>query len=107
MAESTSVDASTDGCTASQIAEVGTHLMSALVVMDRLLADARTGSSERSLYHHLGEASRAVHHALLALNECSEVTKRSPEYRALDGGYSSMISRISGYMSSCNSSSCR
>jgi len=72
MAEKTSIEASADASAASEIAEAGTHLMSALVVVDRLLADARTGSSERSLYHHLGEASRAIHHALLALSECSE-----------------------------------
>jgi len=82
MAESTSIEASTDSSTASQIAQAVTHLRDALAVVDRLLVDTRTGSSERSLYHHLGEASRATHHALLALSECSEVnssgTARAP-----------------------------
>jgi hypothetical protein len=78
MAESASVEENDiELTTASQIADAVGHLRKALAVVDRLILDARTQQSEHGLYHHLGEASRSTHHALIALSECGEVTRVS------------------------------
>jgi hypothetical protein len=75
MAQSTSVERNdTELSTATQIADAVGHLRKALAVVDRLMLDAMTQPSEHALYHHLGEASRSTHHALIALSECSEVS---------------------------------
>jgi hypothetical protein len=52
---------------AIQIAQAATHLKGAMAIVDRLLTETRAGSSEP---YPLGEASRSMHHALLALTEC-------------------------------------
>lgn len=59
---------------AYRIAQAATHLRSALAVVDCLLADAGTRPPEQAVYH-LGEANRSIHHALLALTECVEVSE--------------------------------
>ena len=56
------------------IAQAASHLRNALAVVDCLLADAGTRPPEQAVYH-LGEANRSIHHALLALTECIEVSE--------------------------------
>lgn len=71
MAESTSVEASSNGTsTVYGVTDAMEYLRRALVVVERLMADARSNLSEHALYHHFGEASRSVHRALIALSEC-------------------------------------
>jgi hypothetical protein len=80
MVQNTSVESNdTDVSTATQIADAVGHLRKALAVIDRLMLDAMTQPSEDALYHHLGEASRSTHHALIALSECGEVARVSAQ----------------------------
>jgi len=53
----------------SGIAQATAHLWNALAIVDRLLTDSGSGPLAGTTYH-LGEASRSIHHALLALTEC-------------------------------------
>lgn len=71
MAESTSLEEIPwHESTGSQVPDAVAHLKGALAIVDRLMLDARTQPSEQATYHYLGEASRATHHALIALSEC-------------------------------------
>ncbi|HYA67317.1 MAG TPA: hypothetical protein VED63_01170 [Acidimicrobiales bacterium] len=52
------------------VVEVALQLRSVLEVLDRLSTDP--GRPGQSTEYHLGEARRAIHHALFALSECAE-----------------------------------
>ena len=54
---------------ASQILDATTRLRDTLAIVEGLLAETRFSPSEQTRYH-LGEAGRAIHHALTALAEC-------------------------------------
>ena len=60
---------SAEASSTGQIALAERHLGQALAIVDRLFADA-DGAMSASTAYPLGEAGRAIHHALLALSEC-------------------------------------
>ncbi len=52
-----------------QIEQAASHLRTALAIVDHLSSEANAGSFVAGSYQ-LGEVSRAIHQALLALAEC-------------------------------------
>jgi len=60
---------SAEASSVRQLAQAQRHLQAALTIVDRLFADVGAGLAASAAYP-LGEAGRAIHHALVTLGEC-------------------------------------